>query len=196
MKTWRIFLIFLLPMFAEANFICHNECYPFYGEIFGGVNFLQTSKKNDIRLDYDPGYIVGGSIGSRQCYGLRLEGEFAYRRNSLNKAHFFGESYHRSGYFESYSLMGNVLWDIPWRCVVQPYIGGGIGYDFQKTHTHAYGISLNERKKHFAWQFLAGLNYTLPCCLDVFLEYKFHQGGFKHIYCHSLGLGCTYEFCF
>jgi opacity protein-like surface antigen len=199
MQKWSFFLIFLLPFFfhdVQANVSC-NRCscnyYPLYGEIYGGINFLQTKTKNDLKPIYDPGYILSGSIGIHECYGLRLEAEFAYRRNSLNKVHFFGRNFRRHGHFEAFSYMGNVLWTIPWKCVLQPYLGTGIGYDFQHTLTRGFGLSVRENKKDLAWQVLAGLKYELPC-LDISLEYKFHQGGFSYIYCHSLGLCLTYEF--
>jgi opacity protein-like surface antigen len=207
MKKWSLILLVLLPIFfhdlAQADVLC-NRCscdyYQLYSEICSGVNFLQTKTKDDIKLIYDPGYIVEVCIGIHACYDLRLEAEFAYRRNSLNKVNFFGQDFPRHGYFESFSYMGNVLWDIPWvwdipwECVLQPYIGGGIGYDFQQTLTRGFGLSDKVNKKDFAWQVIAGLKYVLPCSLDISLEYKFHQGGFRYIYCHSLGLCLTYEF--
>jgi len=199
MKKWSLFLIVLLPIFfhevAEANVLCNNySCNQLYAEIGIGVNFLQTETKHDIKPIYDPGYIVEASIGIHECYGLRLEAEFAYRRNSLNKVHFFGQNFRRDGHFESFSYMGNVLWDVPWTCVLKPYVGGGIGYDFQQTLTRGSGLSAKENKKDFAWQVIAGLQYDLPCSLDISLEYKFHQGGFSNIFCHSLALCLTYDF--
>lgn len=198
MKKWGCCLIGLLSFFfhdmAQANILFGDDYYPLYGEICGGVNFLQTETKNNIKPIYNPGYIVEGSIGIHECYGLRLEAQFAYRRNSLNRVHFFGRSFHRDGHFESFSYMGNVLWDIPWKYVLQPYIGGGIGYDFQQILTRGFGLSVKENKKDFSWQMMAGLKYEVPCSLDISLEYTFHQGSFSYIHSHSLGLCLTYEF--
>jgi opacity protein-like surface antigen len=189
---------------SHADVFC-DCCYDdgmdsntFYAEVLGGANFLQTQKSGGIKNDYQTGYIISGSLGYRWCYGLRVEGEYAYRRNSLRKIHFFGRSFHMHGHFQSSSYMANLIWDLPlnswgygcWK--IKPFIGGGIGYDNQQVHAHNDGISFKQNKKQFAWQVIAGLGYPVFCNTDISLEYKFHQGGFKHIYNHSLGVGLTY----
>lgn len=184
---------------------CDDPCCDvpsnFYAEIFGGANFLQTETKCGIKSDYDTGYIVSGSLGYFWHYGLRLEAEYAYRRNSYRKVHFFGRGFGVHGHFQSSSYMANLLWDVPLlscRCInlgnVQPFTGAGIGYDFQQIHGGRTGLNFKESKKHFAWQVIAGLEYPLFCNTDISIEYKFHKGGFNHIYSHSIGAGIKYKF--
>lgn len=185
----------------NCGFCCNNESNGnFYAEIFSGANFLQTEKSGGIKSTYKPGYIVSGSLGYQWCNGLRLEAEYAFRRNSIRKVHFFGRSFTLSGHFQSSSYMANALWDLPlssWGCEcwnIHPFIGGGIGYDFQQVHAKNGGLILNQHKKNFAWQIIAGLGYPIFCHADLSLEYKFHKGGFKHLYNHSIGLGLLYRF--
>lgn len=182
---------------------CNDDCYDsnvFYAGFFGGANFLQTQKQDGIKYDYQTGYVLSGSLGYLWCYGLRLEAEYAYRRNSLNKVHFFGRSFRIHGHFQSSSYMANLLWDLPlemWGCQcwrLRPFIGGGIGYDIQRINTHNEGLVFKETKRDFAWQVIAGLEYPLFCNTDISLEYKFHKGGFNHIYNHSLGIGIDCKF--
>ena len=97
--------------------------------------------------------------------------------------------------------MGNLIWDLPLASWVgcgcwgiQPFIGGGAGYDVQQVHGHDEFLVFSENKKHFAWQVIAGLGYPIFCNTDVSIEYKFHKGGFNHLYNHSLGVGLTYKF--
>jgi opacity protein-like surface antigen len=197
-------IVFLLTklssIYAEEFDCCFEESPPFYIEVLGGANFLQSEKSGGIKSDYRTGYIVSGSLGYRWCYGIRLEAEYAYRRNSLNKIRFFGRSFNTHGRFQSSSYMANVLWDLPfayWGCQlwsIQPFVGAGIGYDFQQINARNSGLSYKESKKDFSWQVIAGLAYPLFCQTDVSLEYKFHQGGFTNIYNHSLGIGLTYKF--
>jgi opacity protein-like surface antigen len=190
MKKWSLFFIFLLPVFFHGP----AQAYVPYGELCGGVNFLQTKTRHDIKLIENPGYIIGASIGIHACYGLRLEAEFAYRKNFLNKIRFLGLNFRRNGHFESFSYMGNMLWDFPLKCIFRPYIGGGIGYDFQQSVTRSVGLDGKKNKKDFAWQVMAGLKYEFLFLLNISLEYKYHQGCFSHINCHSLGLCLTGEF--
>lgn len=196
-RNYVLFFLVLLSLKEEIRadfYSCHEICgYPVYCQVLGGVNFLQTKERDDIKPQYDPGFFVAGSIGYRS-FGWQMEVECAYRNNKLNKVEFFGESFKRNGHFHSLSLMGNLVWDIPLPLFLQPYMGGGIGYDEQQTLTRGFGFSVKENKKHFAWQLIGGVKYALPCELDVFLEYRFHQGGFSHIHCHTLDLGLSYQF--
>lgn len=172
----------------------------FYAEIFGGANFLQSRKNDGIKTDYKTGYIVSGSLGYRWCYGIRTEFEYAFRRNSLRHVHFFGRSFELSGHFQSSSYMANMIWDLPlvaWGCNlwnIQPFFGGGIGYDVQRIHASSEGLFFKQDKKQFAWQFIAGFAYPILCNVDISLEYKYHKGGFKHLNSQSVGIGLTYVF--
>src|ERR1700728_4761020 len=74
---------------GDGDNCCCDETPPFYGEFFGGANFIESSKRRHVKADFDTGYILSGSIGYRWCYGLRLEFEYAYRRNNLRKVHVF-----------------------------------------------------------------------------------------------------------
>lgn len=176
-----------------------DDC-PYYAKISGGVNFLQTDRRGEIDYDFETGFIVSGSLGCRLCYGFRLEAEYAYRRNCANNVHFFGRTFSVGGHFQSSSYMANLIWDIPlenWGCYfygIQPFIGGGIGYDVQQIHLCNFAFTIHGCKRDFAWQILAGLEYPIFCHTDLSLFYKFHQGGFSQIYCHSLELGLSYSF--
>jgi opacity protein-like surface antigen len=178
---------------------CLTHSKNIYLKVFGGANFLQTERRDNVKSTYDTGYIISGSLGYCWDYGIRVEAEYAYRRNSLDKIHFFGRNFSMHGHFQSSSYMANVLWDIPlenWGCCLwklQPFIGGGIGYDFQQIHGKNTCMTYSIAKKGFAWQVMAGLAYPVFCNTEISLEYKFHQGGLSSIYNHSLGVGLKYH---
>lgn len=172
----------------------------FYAKFLSGINFLQSTKIRGCRSSYQPGYIVAGSLGYCWCYGLRFEAEYAFRRNAISKTRFCcvgGSS--RDGHFQAYSYMANLLWDLPlslWECAFwnfQPFIGVGIGYDFQRMHATNSRIIFRQKWDHFSWQLMAGVAYPIFCNSEVTLEYKFHQGG-CHFYNHTLGVGFVYKF--
>jgi len=186
---------------AHADICCEDNSHSFYAEIFGGANFLQTTKqKNEIKVDYETGYMISGSLGRHWDYGLRIEAEYSYRRNCVRKGRFFCYHFKLPGKFQSSSYMANVIWSpslssLGFNCWnIKPFVGGGIGYDFQRTYAKNEGIIFNRSRKGFAWQIVAGLAYPIFCNTDLSLEYKFHKGKFKHLYNHTVGIGLTYSF--
>lgn len=161
-----------------------------YAKFFGGVNFLQNSENSS---SYHTGYIIAGSLGYTTCYGVSLEAEYAFRRNTIKHIHFANEGSSNHGHLQTSSVMANVLWDLcEWRNF-HPFIGAGLGYDFQRIHSSNSRIVFDQKWHHFSWQIIAGLAYPILCKTDLTLEYKFHQGGcdFNN---HSLGIGIIYKF--
>lgn len=174
----------------------------FYTKILGGANFLQSTTIDGNKSTYQTGYIFAGSLGyCWRYYGLRLEGEYAFRRNAISKIHFFTEGFSKHGHFQTSSYMANLLWDLPlcsWGCAfwnIQPFIGAGIGYDFQQMHSSNSRIVFNQKWKRFSWQAMAGFAYPICRNIEIDLEYKFHQGD-GHFYNHSVGVGLVYKFGF
>lgn len=211
MKKKSLYLLLSLLLFMAANAegqewcdegsCCYEDCRcidrtPFYTKILYGANFLDSTTADGNDASYETGYIVAGSLGYCWHYGLRLEAEYAFRKNNIKNIDFFVEGSSKSGYFETSSCMANLLWDLPlalckWN--IQPFIGAGIGYDFQKMHSSNSRIIFNQNWNHFSWQLIAGLAYPIFRNTEITLEYKFHQGGcqFKS---NSIGVGLLYKF--
>lgn len=197
-----LLLTLLISLAAEpqayeyaTNYCCENGCQKdFYGKILTGANFLQSTQTNGNKTKYDAGYIIAGSLGYYWCYGLRLEGEYAYRNNDVSKMHFVGQGFSRHGCFQSSSYMANLFWDIP-QCLynLHPFLGLGIGYDCQRLCASNSRIRFNQRWSHFSWQLMAGVAYPIFCNTEFTIEYRFHQGG-SHFNNHTLGFGIVYHF--
>src|ERR1700733_13914438 len=118
------------------DFCCYEDCCcvdetNFYAKVLSGVNFLQNRERREKNSTFQTGYIISGSLGYCWCYGLRLEAEYAYRRNQIRKIHFYGEGHSKHGHVQASSYMANLLWDLPlssWGCEfwdIQPFIGAG-----------------------------------------------------------------------
>ncbi|MBA3956840.1 MAG: outer membrane beta-barrel protein [Parachlamydiaceae bacterium] len=206
MKKNTLFLLMSLIFFMSADahaqgwgyedFCCGNESN-FYAKIFGGANFLQNGTVDGNKSTYKTGYLIAGSLGYSWCNGLSVEAEYAFRRNAIKNTRFFTEGSSQCGHFQTSSVMANILWDVPslgcanWD--FQPFVGAGIGYDFQQMHSANSRIDFNQKWNHFSWQLMAGLVYPIFCNTEMTLEYKFHQGG-CHFYNHSVGIGLLYKF--
>lgn len=203
-------LLFLIPLFffiaadaqAQERWVedfCCNETN-FYAKILGGVNFLQNTTIDGNEASYKTGYIVAGSLGYVWRYGICLELEYAYRRNAIKKLEFVNEDTSNSGHFRTSSCMANLIWELPlsaWGCAfgnIQPFIGAGIGADFQKMHSVNPRIIFDQKWNCFAWQAMAGLAYPIFCNTKLSLEYKYHQG--NHFKNQTVGVGLAYQFGF
>jgi len=205
-------LYFLMPLLlsmgaaAQAQEWCAEDtcCVDernFYAKFLGGVNFLQDTTFQGNKSTYETGYIVAGSLGYISCYGINLEFEYAFRRNEIRKIHFFKEGSSKHGHLQTSSYMANLLWNVPlslWGCRfwnIEPFIGAGVGHDFQHMYSSNSRINFHQKWNRFSWQVMAGLTYPFFCNTELTLEYKFHQGG-HHFYNHSIGVGLVYKFDF
>lgn len=208
MKKTILFL--LMPfLFITADVQAQEWCIEntsdisetnFYAKLLTGANFLQNTTINGNKATYQTGYMVAGSLGYCLYDHLYLEGEYAFRRNAIKKIHFFGQGSAKNGYFQTSSYMVNLLWNLPLCCGcalrnIQPFIGGGVGCDFQRIHSSNSRIVFDQKWNHFAWQARAGFAYSIFCNAVITLEYKFHQGG-CHFYNHFIGVGFIYKFGF
>lgn len=194
----KVFCVMMTLGICLGSFGHAIEISDYYSELLAGANFLQTKENGKIEPDFHPGYIVSGVFGYHLSYGFRIEGEYAFRRNSLINLHYFGQDFLIDGHYQSSSYMANVFWDFSlWKCIFRcskPYIGGGVGYDVQQFHASEDSFRFNEDKKGFAWQIMLGLRYSLSSFSEISVEYKFHKGPLNHIYSHVVGIGFTYNF--
>jgi opacity protein-like surface antigen len=174
----------------------------FYAKILGGANFLQDTTINGNKTTYETGYVFSGSLGyCWRYYGLRLEGEYAFRRNAISRIHFITQGSSTRGHFQTSSYMANFLWDLPlcawgaasWK--IQPFMGAGLGCDLQQMHSSNSRIVFSQKWTRLSWQVMAGFSYPIFRNAEISLEYKFHEGG-SHFYNHSVGVGLTYKFGF
>ncbi|MBI3236378.1 MAG: porin family protein [Chlamydiales bacterium] len=186
----------------SINVICWLDELNFYAKILGGANFLQSTTIDGNTSSYQTGYVFAGSLGyCWRYYGLRFEAEYAFRRNAISKIDFITQGSSKHGRFQNSSYMANLLWDLPlcsWGCSfwkIQPFVGAGIGYDFQKVHSSNSQIVFHQKWNHFSWQAMAGLAYPIFRNAEITLEYQFHQGS-SHFYNHSIGVGLVYKFGF
>ena len=170
-----------------------------------GVNFLQEthlSQSGSItaglraaglpaqsgKATFDVGVATVGSVGWGFGNGLRVEGEFSYRWNDVDRITGFGRLgpglANAGGQQQTIGLMGNILYDFqipdsPW---VVPYLGVGLGMawtDWSETRTRNVPANLrldaNNTQFNFAYQAIAGLAFPIASVpgLAITAEYRF-----------------------
>lgn len=189
---------------------CEPSCGGFYVGAFGSANFLHISKVDDMKLKNRVGFAGGLSLGYKFRNSFRLEGEVAYRHNSIKgHGHEYylvdsngGELSYRSvkfgGSSHSLSYMANLLYDFD--CVsryipkVVPYLGFGIGYSHNFAHLKT---PQHLQHKHwdggFAYQGIAGVGYSLTDTTTLAVEYRYFHGS-KNCHDNSIGLAIRQAF--
>ncbi len=170
-----------------------------YVGVLGGANWLQNDHHRRRDTKFDTGYAVGGSIGYKFCNDFRIEEEVIYRNNQQRRHHgLFGSSsrHHR----HSVSWMTNFLYDIDLCWCVKPYVGVGLGADWDKrdhrsgsSSDEESGSGRNHHRAHFAVQGIAGVLYPLCDCIDLSLDYHYLWAS-SHRQNHTLAAGVKYGF--
>lgn len=197
-------LMFIIAIDLQALKWCEKNAFCIertnvYGKIFSGLNLLQNTSINGNTTTYQPGYIAAATLGYRWYCGLRLEAEYAFRRNSISTINFVGQGSSNNGYYHNSSYMANIVWDVPLSSVgclfwnAKPFLGAGVGYDFQQIRSSNSLVIFRQNWPHLSWQLMGGFTYPLFCKTEMTLEYQFHQGN-THFYNHALGLGLIYHF--
>lgn len=169
------------------------------------VEFNGTTYLADIEMG--TGWAALGTIG----YGWdrwRFEVEAGYRHNDVDFLLFStGSSFFDIGELQEFSLMANVLYDIPLGKSLSLTIGAGAGADRINFKWDTFGSAgLDEEDWAFAYQGIVGLNYALSPQLEAFVNYRylnvsepdFAVAGatfdFDDVTKHSATLGLRYHF--
>ena len=161
-----------------------------------GVSFLQEADNTnrtprvDVESTYDTGWAVSGAVGYSFSFGLRVEGEVAYRRVELDKlkinedgglgATLGGPSLNglttpADGTESALSGMVNLWYDINTGTRFTPYVGGGIGVArISLDKLTVGGVEIADDHDHvFAYQLGAGVAYALTPKISLTADYRY-----------------------
>jgi outer membrane protein OmpA-like peptidoglycan-associated protein len=170
-----------------------------------GINFLQETDLDQSgsvtaglraagfpapngKATFDVGIATVGSVGWGFGNGLRVEGEFSYRWNEVDRISGFGRLGPRlsgaGGQQQTIGLMANLLYDfqIPGSPWAVPYLGAGLGVawtDWSGTRTRSMPANLHldidGTEFNFAYQAIAGVAFPIRPVpgLAITAEYRF-----------------------
>jgi outer membrane protein OmpA-like peptidoglycan-associated protein len=159
--------------------------------IFNPVNYRFTDFSDDFGTNgkylTKPSYAGAVSVGYGFGDGFRVELSGDYNRNTFHKNDFsisdFGSSYNfqyrTHGGENIYGPMLNVLYDVNAGLPVYPYVGGGVGYQWDQLSAPLKDDFTTDKisgdKGSFAFDVIAGLSYPIPMVpgLSVTAEYRF-----------------------
>lgn len=190
MRNTFFYLTLLLASLTAPTLVTAGEGY--YAGLLGGVNLLQKDHHHGHNIDYKTGYAVGGVVGYAFCDDIRVEAEVTYRRNNVKEVS-FGDEHVKGGHRRSISAMANALYDVELGYPVTPYIGVGVGADWDRLATNATESHRNSRKVRFAAQAIAGVTYPVCDNVGISVDYRFHWA-MHHRYNHTVVMGVQQSF--
>lgn len=80
------------------------------------------------------------------------------------------------GQMESTSVMLNAYYDFDWEGDIHPYVGIGIGNaEEDVSYASLNGDVVSGQENDFAWQLMAGLQYTVDDYISFFGQYRYFQ---------------------
>jgi len=132
----------------------------------------------EARIGIKNGFTGNGAIGYGFGNGFRVEIEGDYLGNRFDELKASGTDQPAHGTQQQYGAFANALYDfdigLPY---LFPYVGGGIGwqYDAFDTVTTGSGIFINKTKGALAYQGIAGVAIPIPMVpgLSVTADYRF-----------------------
>jgi opacity protein-like surface antigen len=172
----------LLGAETQANQVCLDGVY--VGALAGG-NFITTYHKDHKTTSFNGGYLMGANVGYELDFGCRLEGEFAYRHNTIEYVRKGDKKCKPHTYYDTFSLMANGYRDFNVGLEITPYVGLGIGYAWNTKHVKANHQEAVAKSREFAWQAMVGGNYELCENTTLSAEYRFFKNR-KHCDNHSV----------
>ncbi len=129
-----------------------------------------------------PSYAGAFSAGYGFGNGFRVELSGNYYRNTVHEDDIGAFHYPATGGLNTYGVMANALYDFDVNLPIYPYLGAGLGYQWQQLSSRisdvpSFGNTISGTSGSFAYNLIAGLSYPLPWVqgLSLTAEYRFMQ---------------------
>jgi OOP family OmpA-OmpF porin len=162
-----------------------------YFSIEGGANWVNdtnhevtgtglpstTVHTHFINFDYDTGWAFLASVGYGITDRWRVELEGGYRSNDADRFELSPTSgstiitvTEPGGELREFSLMANVMYDMPLSERMSVTLGAGLGADHADFQDDRYG---SDESWNFAYQGIVGLNYQVGERSQLFIRYRY-----------------------
>ena len=131
--------------------------------------------------------VAAGYDLRRHKIPLRAEISFTYRPEldyTQNTTVMGGATqYSHTATFQSYSVMNNIYYDYQLNDKIKPFVGGGIGFAFNKTkgairtNPNVLSGDYDQNEAKFSWNLMAGVAYQFSPRLSIEGMYKYSDMG-------------------
>ncbi|MFO1088218.1 MAG: outer membrane beta-barrel protein [Hyphomicrobiales bacterium] len=207
---------------------------PWSFSVFGGASWLEpvngsldftdaneTRYDIDSKLNFDTGFIVGGTFGYALVDWARTELEISYTGYDVSDAKFYPPEGidvvdPNDASVGALSIFGNMWLGFNMLPVIgdpvnqlssslgglSPYFGGGLGVAFVDANGDGTGYDLNASTTAFTWQVGAGVRWTFASNIGLDVGYRFrgindvsfNDNGSANLYSNNVIVGLTFNF--
>lgn len=200
----KILSVMLLVSSLFCKMPLHAYMDGFYARAMGGLSFEESLPIYDESLDdfIECNMKTGGfgsvAAGMEVRPNVKIELEYAYRRNAIKSFSYWNQSIATkaigvSGNLTTHAYMVNALFELPINFCVTPYAGFGLGYSNSKLKARSSQGRDSATESGMAFQFLGGVSYPLTDCLDAMAEYRYFFARHDVEY-HAVACGLGYRF--
>ena len=146
----------------------------------GSIGYNQTQDQRSegqgrlVETEFDAGLVTTSVLGFKYSDNIRLEGEFAWRKNDGSSLAFQGiDRPIAAKGAESYSFLVNALYDIPTDSKFTPYIGAGAGIGFLENEFLYGPVNFEDSDTNFVYQAIAGISLPLTENITGFTDARY-----------------------
>jgi opacity protein-like surface antigen len=183
MMKKNIFIITGCTMLLSISSVAYAATGP-YMSVNVGVAMPNDSDITDselpgltMDLESDQGLALGVAVGYSFPCNMRIEGEFAYQENDLDKVSLYGIDADLTGDTSSSAFLVNGYYDFKNTSPFTPFISGGIGMakvEINDLNSPGSGDSdVSDDDTVFAYQLGAGVAYTITEQVSLDVTYRY-----------------------
>ncbi len=159
------------PALAQGDF--YDQDSGFYGGAEGGLAFFDVRIDGE-DLDLNTGFAVSGMVGYEMNGPFRFEIEGGYNQADIDETTVTLNGVGPlgiDGTVSNYTLMGNAYFDLETGTALEPHIGVGAGGARVEIDSNV----LDEDDIVFAWNAIAGLDYSFDGRMTFSAQYRYLQ---------------------
>ncbi|WP_038168269.1 outer membrane beta-barrel protein [Verrucomicrobium sp. BvORR106] len=173
-----------------------------YGQIHGGVSWLEDVEAEGASLSFDAGWAVSGAVGYEWASGFALELEVGYLQSDTGDFHYRGHDLGVDADFRQVPILFSGLYRIKFTDRLSLQLGAGAGIAWSEVDGNSVeGIPVGflEDDWNFAFQAKAVLAYAITETINLDLSYRFLYNvdafaGADDGIANILGAGLTFKF--
>ena len=175
-KSFAVFGAFLTAGLMTVPVYAANSPSLYISGDVGASWFNDITTNSGGTLSTTGGVNALGALGVKWCDTYRLEAEFGYQRNNLDKVtESTGVVRNVSGFHSATSVLANGYYDFNTGSI-KPYLTAGLGW----ASVGINGSANSETRSAFAYQFGAGLSIPLSKNIDIDARYRYFRTSTVH----------------